>query len=105
MSRSVKLAVEFKSPDPETWKSPLEPRAADTCTFFSQGLQGLQVWVLKYAVWTKRDGYIPVYTVGMVNTRHIPAFAEYADPSAVSRLRVEPPRALPIPVRHAQALA
>ena len=44
--------------------------------------------MLKYPVWAKRDGYIPVYTVGMVNTRYIPVFAEYADPSTVSRLRV-----------------
>ena len=59
--------------------------------------------MLKYAVWTKRDGYIPVYTAGMVNTRYIPVLAEYADPSTVSRLRVEPPRAVPVPMRHAQA--
>ena len=59
--------------------------------------------MLKYPVWTKRDGYMPVYTVGMVNTRYIPVFAEYADPSMVSRLRVEPPRAVPVPMRHAEA--
>ena len=61
-----------------------------------------QLWVLKYPVWAKRDGYIPVYTVGMVNTRYIPVFLEYSDPSTVSRLRVEPPRAAPaVPPRHA----
>ena len=48
-----------------------------------------------------RDGYIPVYTAGMVNTRYIPVFLEYSDPSTVSRLRVEPPRAAPVPPRHA----
>ena len=61
--------------------------------------------MLKYPAWAKRDGYIPVYTAGMVNTRYMPVLAEYADPSAVSRLRVEPPRAVPVPImmRHAQA--
>ena len=41
----------------------------------------------------------------MVNTRYMPVLAEYADPSTVSRLRVEPPRAVPVPImmRHAQA--
>ena len=35
-------------------------------------------------VWAKRGGYIPAYTAGMVNTRYIPVFAEYADPSALA---------------------
>ena len=60
-----------------------------------------RVWWPKYPVWAMRDGYIPVYTVGMVNTRYIPVFLEYSDPSTVSRLRVEPPRAAPVPPRHA----
>ena len=38
-----------------------------------------QLWRLKYPVWAMRDGYIPVYTVGMVNTRYIPVFMEYSD--------------------------
>ena len=67
------------------------------------GLRSFALWRLKYPVWAMRDGYIPVYTVGMVNTRYIPVLAEYADPSMVSRLRVEPPRAVPVPMRHAQA--
>ena len=44
---------------------------------------------------------IQTNTVGMVNTRYIPVFLEYSDPSTVSRLRVEPPRAAPVPPRHA----
>ena len=60
-----------------------------------------RLWWPKYPVWAMRDGYIPVYTVGMVNTRYIPVFLEYSDPSTVSRLRVEPPRAAPVPPRHA----
>ena len=65
------------------------------------GLRSFALWRLKYPVWAMRDGYIPVYTVGMVNTRYIPVFLEYSDPSTVSRLRVEPPRAAPVPPRHA----
>ena len=61
------------------------------------GLRSFALWRLKYPVWAMRDGYIPVYTVGMVNTRYIPVFLEYSDPSTVSRLRVEPPRAAPVP--------
>ena len=60
-----------------------------------------RVWWPKYPVWAMRDGYIPVYTAGMVNTRYTPVFLEYSDPSTVSRLRVEPPRAAPVPPRHA----
>ena len=63
--------------------------------------RGVTLWWPEYPVWAVRDGYIPVYTVGMVNTRYIPVFMEYSDPSTVSRLRVEPPRAAPVPPQHA----
>ena len=44
-----------------------------------------QVWWPEYSVWAMLDGYIPVYTVGMVNTRYMPVFMECSDPSTVSQ--------------------
>ena len=51
-----------------------------------------RLWRPEYPVWAKRDGYIPVYTVGMVNTRYIPVFMEYSDPSTVSQSHRAPCR-------------
>ena len=76
----------FRRPD-------VHPRGLDGVSMlWTNGWRRLGVWRPEYPVWAKRDGYIPAYTVGMVNTRYIPVFMEYSDPSTVSQSHRAPCR-------------